>query len=304
MRPLRIGMTQGDPHGVGPELCAQALAHFADARHATLHLYGDPRRNGPDPHCPPHEAGRLSVRWIEQAVHDCRAGRLDALVTAPINKSHWSAAGITAPGHTELLATLAAPASPPETRMLFLAPGLRIVLVTTHVPLHAVPTLLTRERLHRTIEITQQFFFTTLGISAPRFACLGLNPHAGEGGLFGDEEACTIMPALAALGAQGTHIDGPFPADTFFAWVHRATDTPPYDAVFAMYHDQGLLPIKTLDPLHAVNVTMGLPWVRVSPGHGTAESIAGTGRVDPTNFFAAIETAIALTTTQQRGHST
>ncbi|MBI4239358.1 MAG: 4-hydroxythreonine-4-phosphate dehydrogenase PdxA [Deltaproteobacteria bacterium] len=303
MYPLRIGLTQGDPKGVGPELCARALAHFAKTPHCTLHLYGDPQRTGPDTQLSDGEAGRLSAMWIAHAVQDCRDGRLDALVTAPINKSRWHSAGIRAPGHTEFLATLAAPTNPPDTRMLFLAPRLRIVLLTTHVPLQAVPALITAENIRRTVETTQQFFTKYLGLRAPRIACLGLNPHAGEAGLLGTEELQIISPTLETLRRDGVTIDGPFPADTYFAWNRQANAAPPHDIVLAMYHDQGLLPIKTLDPLHAVNVTMGLPFLRVSPGHGTAESIAGTGRVDATNFFAAIETALTLARTAQREHT-
>ncbi|MBI2343058.1 MAG: 4-hydroxythreonine-4-phosphate dehydrogenase PdxA [Deltaproteobacteria bacterium] len=290
-RPLCIGITQGDPKGIGPEIVATAAVRFHADPTMRLTIYGDRERTGPDWHMPDATAGRISADAVNRAVDDLRHGRIDAVVTAPINKARWRAAGIPAAGHTEWLAALANPAQPPQTRMLFVAGRLRIALATAHIPLQDVPGHLTVERLRETVTITAAFLQQRLHIPRPRLACLGLNPHAGEGGLIGREEFSTIAPTVAALQAAGLDIAGPFPADGFFRHWHSGT---PYDAVIALYHDQGLIPIKMLAPTEAVNVTMGLPFVRTSVGHGTAEDIAGTGRADPSNLCAAIRLAAQL----------
>ncbi len=282
----RIGVTQGDPKGIGPEIVAGAVRAFRGSETMELVVFGDPALTGPNRLLDEATAGRMSAGYVAQAVEAAVAGRIDAIVTAPIHKGRWHAAGIGCAGHTEFLPQCVNATHPPITRMLFWSPAVRIVCVTTHVPLRDVSTLITPERIRTTILLTQDFFrqFTH---RAPRLACLGLNPHAGESGLLGREEIDTIIPTLNALRADGVTIDGPFPADSFFA-RHAPQH---YDAVIAMYHDQGLIPIKTLDPHGAVNITMGLPFLRTSVGHGTADDIAGTGRGDPRNLCAAIETA-------------
>lgn len=293
----RIGLTQGDPKGIGPEIVAAAVTHYRDDPDVALVVYGNTAPQSAHSIDDP-TAGRLSASYVAHAVADAVAGTIDAIVTAPIHKGRWRAAGITAPGHTEYLAQCVSTTQPPATRMLFWTDALRIALVTTHLPLHAVPAAITPVALRTTIVMTRDFLRRYADCSTPRLACLGLNPHAGENGLLGTEERETIIPTLGRLRAEGLSIDGPFPADSFFA-RDKARGT--YHAVIAMYHDQGLIPIKTLDPHGAVNVTMGLPFLRTSVGHGTADDIAGTGRADPASLFAAIETALGLLT---RGHQT
>lgn len=293
----RIGLTQGDPKGIGPEIVAAALEKYRDHQHVELTLYGETSLRAPDS-IDDTIAGRLSASYVAHAVTDAVAGKIDAIVTAPIHKGRWRAAGITAPGHTEYLAQCISATQPPATRMLFWTDALRIAFVTTHLPLHAVPTAITPAALRTTIMMTRDFLRRYADCLTPRLVCLGLNPHAGENGLLGAEERETIIPTLERLRAEGLQIDGPFPADSFFA-RHATRGT--YHTIIAMYHDQGLIPIKTLDPHGAVNVTMGLPFLRTSVGHGTADDIAGTGRADPTSLYAAIETAQRLLT---RGHHT
>lgn len=285
---LRIGLTQGDRRGIGPELCSAALRHYADHPTIRLQLFGDPTLDAPDRTRSDRALGLCSAALVRDAVVAAQQQQIDAIVTAPINKQRWHTADIPAPGHTEWLAQCVDPISPPPTTMLFWSTHLRVALATLHLPLHRVSAALTADQLARTIRHTHDFLTRVLH-RPPHLACLGLNPHAGEAGLLGDEEIRVIAPTLARCNTAGIDIRGPFPADTYFA--HRATE---HDAVIAMYHDQGLIPIKALAPHTAVNITLGLPILRVSPGHGTAEAIAGTGRADPRNFFAAIDTAAYL----------
>lgn len=292
-RRYRIGLTQGDPKGIGPEIVATALAHYRAHPAIDLVLYGDSALQGPTQTMGDRAAGRLSAAHVATAVADALAHRIDAVITAPIHKGRWRAAGITAPGHTEYLAQCVCAQQPPATRMLFWTPHLRVVLATAHLPLSAVPTALTPAVLRTTAALTMQFLQRNAGIATPRLACLGLNPHAGEGGMLGTEEEEIIRPTLRQLRTQGLPIDGPFPADSFFARRAPASRAS-YDAVIALYHDQGLIPIKTLDPHGVVNITLGLPFVRTSVGHGTAEDIAGAGKADPTNLLAVIDTTYHL----------
>lgn len=305
----RIALTQGDPHGIGPEICAAALARYGDR----LMLCGDTSLNGPNTQITAQEAGARSAQYVRDAVAHVQSGRCSAIVTAPINKAHWHAAGITAPGHTEFLAQCVDAANPPKTHMLFWTEEMRVALTTLHTPLRAVAEQITSHAIRDVALATHVFLQQHENIANPRLACLGLNPHAGEDGLLGWEEQEIIAPAILQLQQQGIDIDGPHSADTFFGWVHQHASThfrpselcsrtshvprptkDRYDCVIAMYHDQGLIPIKTLYPNRAVNVTMGLPFIRTSVGHGTAEDIAGSGQADPRNLFAAIECALAL----------
>lgn len=287
--PMRIGITQGDPKGVGPELVAAALAKYARTPGVVLRGYGDPTLRGPNPSLNDAEAGKRSAVYVAAAVRDVLAGRLDAVVTAPINKHRWQLAGIPVPGHTEWLAHCVDEQNPPPTRMLAVSPRWKVALATLHVPLAEVPAALTADGLARTCRLTHTFLQTRYNIPLPKLAVLGLNPHAGENGQLGHEERKIIVPVLEILKREGINVQGPFPADTFFA--HHGNQ---FDCVVAMYHDQGLIPVKTLDAARTVNVTMGLPFVRTSVGHGTGEDIAGKGVADPQNLFAAIETAILL----------
>jgi 4-hydroxythreonine-4-phosphate dehydrogenase len=227
-------------------------------------------------------AGRLTGHAVETAVRLALAGEVDAIVTAPAHKHALHLAGFPYPGHTEWLAELAGGV---DVAMMLASPELRVVLVTTHVPFRDVPALLTVERVTRTGRITEQGLRKWFGIASPRLAVCAVNPHAGEGGLFGDEEIRVLRPAAEALGAAG-----PLPADTVFVRALRGE----FDAVVAPYHDVGMTAIKVAAFGRAVNVTLGLPFPRTSPDHGTAMDIAGTGRADPSSMRAAIELAVTL----------
>jgi 4-hydroxythreonine-4-phosphate dehydrogenase len=224
-------------------------------------------------------AGRLAGHAVETAVKLACAGEVDAIVTAPAQKHALHLAGFPYPGHTEWLAHLAGDV---DVAMMLAAEELRVVLVTTHVALRDVPALLTQDRIVRTGRITQESLRDWWGIDQPRLALCALNPHAGESGLFGDEEERVLRPAAKALGAAG-----PFPADTIFVRAIQGE----YDAVLAPYHDVGMTAIKVAAFGRAVNITLGLPFPRTSPDHGTAFDIAGSGRADPSSMRAAIELA-------------
>jgi 4-hydroxythreonine-4-phosphate dehydrogenase len=232
-------------------------------------------------------AGRVAGHAVETAVKLALAGEVDAIVTAPAHKHALHLAGFPYPGHTEWLAKLAGDV---DVAMMLAAPELRVVLVTTHVPFRDVPALLTIERVIRTGRTTQTALRDWFGIAEPRIALCAVNPHAGESGLFGDEEERVLRPAAAALGAAG-----PLPADTVFVRALRGE----FDAVLAPYHDVGMTAIKVAAFGHAVNVTLGLPFPRTSPDHGTALDIAGTGRADASSMRAAIELAAQLATARQ-----
>ena len=241
-------------------------------------------------------AGAAAARCIEQAVALVAAGAAAALVTAPIHKEAFAAAGIGYPGHTEMLQALAAEpgAAPPAVRMMLANDELRTVLVTIHTSLRKAIEAITFDAVLETIRIaaTAARRFTA---GEPRVAVAGLNPHAGEGGLFGDEELLVIAPAVQAARAEGIDASGPFAPDTVFMRARNAAGHPgEFDVVVAMTHDHGLIPVKYLGVEHGVNVTLGLPFVRTSPDHGTAFDIAGTGRADPASFAAAVRMARTL----------
>ena len=241
-------------------------------------------------------AGAAAARCIEQAVAIVAAGAASALVTAPIHKEAFAAAGVGHPGHTEMLQALAAGpgAVPPPVRMMLANDELRTVLVTIHTSLRRAIESITFEAVLETIRIAAAAArrFTA---AEPRVAVAGLNPHAGEGGLFGDEELLVIAPAVRAARAEGIDASGPFAPDTVFMRARNAAGHPgEFDVVVAMTHDHGLIPVKYLGVEHGVNVTLGLPFVRTSPDHGTAFDIAGTGRADPASFAAAVRMARTL----------
>lgn len=241
------------------------------------------------------DAGAAAARCIEQAVQAIFAGKAVALVTAPIHKEALHAAGVPFPGHTEMLQALAARGGAlPPVRMMLANPELRTVLVSIHVSLRQAIGLVTFERVLETLRIAHRSA-SAWGQAAPRIAVAGLNPHAGEGGLFGDEELTVIAPAIAAACAEGINASGPYAPDTVFM---RARNAPghrgEFDLVVAMTHDHGLIPVKYLGVEQGVNVTLGLPLVRTSPDHGTAFDIAGQGLADPSSLVAAIEMARAL----------
>ena len=244
-------------------------------------------------------AGAAAARCIEQAVAIVAAGAAAAIVTAPIHKEAFAAAGIGYPGHTEMLQALAAgPGAPaPPVRMMLANDELRTVLVTIHTSLRRAIEAVTFDAVLETIRIAAAAArrFTA---GEPRVAVAGLNPHAGEGGLFGDEELLVIAPAVQAARAEGIDASGPFAPDTVFMRARDAAGHPgEFDVVVAMTHDHGLIPVKYLGVEHGVNVTLGLPFVRTSPDHGTAFDIAGSGRADPASFAAAVRMARTLSAT-------
>jgi 4-hydroxythreonine-4-phosphate dehydrogenase len=304
---LRIGITLGDLNGIGPEVALKAVRQLGVLRDVHFVLIGSPNaveplrtrpRHAllwdPTPHLAPRytpgritaAAGRAAAAWIYFGVRGCQAGMLDALVTAPICKAGWERAGIRFPGHTELLAQLTGAR---RVEMMLLGGPLRVVLATRHVPLAQVPLALRTTDLAETIAMTAAGL-RWLGLRQRRIAVCGLNPHAGDGGLLGDEESKLIAPAIRAARRPGLQLAGPVPADTVF---HQALHGR-YEAVIAMYHDQGLGPLKMLAFESGVNLTLGLPIVRTSPDHGTAFDIAGQDRANPASMVAAIEWAIRL----------
>ncbi|MGE0347694.1 4-hydroxythreonine-4-phosphate dehydrogenase PdxA [Hydrogenophaga sp.] len=240
-------------------------------------------------------AGRAAadcVRWAAQAA---LSGEARAVVTAPIHKEALAAAGVDHPGHTELLQSLAAahagvPESTLPVRMMLSCPGLSTVLVSIHLSLQQALRAVTQEQVLQTIRITHAHF-QRAGLDAPRIAVAGLNPHAGEGGLFGREEIEAIGPAIERARRDGVLVSGPHAPDTVFMRARQGA----FDVVVAMYHDQGLIPVKLLGLEHGVNTTLGLPFVRTSPDHGTAFDLAGTGQASPTSLLAAIDAALAAT---------
>ena len=230
---------------------------------------------------------------IETGVRMVQCGAAAALVTNPIAKQSLQAAGFPHPGHTEFLAELAARywgGPVPRPVMMLASEDLRVIPLTIHVPLARVPSLITRPLILETVRITARALVKDFGITNPRIAVCGLNPHAGEGGMLGAEENETISPAIAELAREGFSISGPHSADTLFHAAARIR----YDAAVTMYHDQALIPLKTLAFDEGVNVTLGLPFVRTSPDHGTAFDIAGSGKASPTSLLAALKLAERL----------
>ena len=235
--------------------------------------------------------GAAAARCIEAAVQWVQAGQGAAIVTAPIHKEALSAAGVPFPGHTEMLQALAVPAGDvlPPVRMMLANDELRVVLVTIHLALRKAIDAVTFDAVLQTLRIAHQAA-KAWGQDRPRMAVAGLNPHAGEGGLFGDEEQLIISPAVVAAQAEGMDVQGPFAPDTVFMRARRGE----FDLVVAMTHDHGLIPVKYLGVEQGVNVTLGLPFVRTSPDHGTAFDIAGTGKADPASLIAALRMAQRL----------
>jgi 4-hydroxythreonine-4-phosphate dehydrogenase len=332
-----LGVTMGDPAGVGPEIIARAAAAPTVRRHsrpvvigaattmrAALDLVASPLALHPVPRVEDCRwadgtleildlanvdmgslpratvsaaAGKAAYEYIERAVTLAQAREIHGIVTAPINKEALAAAGMQHTGHTEILARLS------DTRdfaMLLMGHELRVIHVTTHVPLRRVPELVTRERVLETLRLAQR---TMVGLGRPRarIAVAGLNPHAGEDGLFGDEEKTSIVPAIEAARAEGMSVTGPLPADTLFSRARGGE----FDIVVAMYHDQGHIPVKTLGfrydeaskqwtGLSGVNVTVGLPFLRVSVDHGTAFDRAWKGVANPESMIEAIDVAVRM----------
>ena len=285
----RIGVTVGDPAGIGPEIARKAAADPRVSSICDTVFYGpssDEELGRFQRGRVSAEAGRAAYDAIVAATSDARAGRIDAMATAPINKEAFAAAGLPWRGHTDLLANLT---GSPRVAMMFYAETLRVVLATVHIPIAEVPRALTRDVLEGTVDLAAREL-PRFGIPHPRLAIAGLNPHAGEHGVIGTEDESVIAPAVAALCARGVNVVGPFPADTIFVRAMRGE----FDAVVACYHDQGLIPIKLVAFGQAVNVTLGLPIVRTSVDHGTAFDIAGKGVADPSSMIEAIRLAARL----------
>lgn len=316
-----LALTLGDPSGIGPEIAARFLATTALDRHVVVGDVGllrrtsralglalDARAIRPDQIAAPVPpdvvrvietgaplpvdlpvgretalGGRASYDWVVTGARLALDGHVAGIVTAPINKAAWSLGGVDVPGHTELLADIA---RAPEFGMMLATDDLRVMLVSIHVPLARAVGLVTRERVLRTIRLADRGT-RDLGVERPRIAVAGLNPHAGEGGLFGTEDADVIAPAVADARALGLDVSGPHPPDTVFMRARQGE----FDAVVAQYHDQGLIPIKYLGLHRGVNVTIGLPFIRTSVDHGTAYDIAGQGRADPGSLAYAVATA-------------
>ena len=285
----RIGITVGDPAGIGPEISRKAVKDRDVAAICETVLYG------------PHdeqdlgkftvgrvspEAGKAAYDAIVQAVKDAGAGQIAAIVTAPINKESFAAAGLPWRGHTDLLAHLT---RAPRVAMMFYADTLRVVLATVHIPLADVPRALSQARLEEVIALTAEEL-PRFGFKSPRLAVCGLNPHAGEHGVIGTEDENVLRPAIDSQRRAGMTVEGPFPADTIFVRAMKGE----FDAVIACYHDQGLIPVKMAAFGRAVNVTLGLPIIRTSVDHGTAFDIAGRGVADPSSLIEAVKLAVRL----------
>jgi 4-hydroxythreonine-4-phosphate dehydrogenase len=328
----RLAVSMGDPVGVGPEVvvgallgperppgavvvygdpgalrdaarCLESDARIVEVDDAEAPACADPAviavrpvsRLEPGervPAAPSPGSDRAQLAYIHAALGAVRAGRCDAIVTAPIHKAAIHRAGAPWPGHTEMLAELVSPPHGPPCRplMMLAGPRLRVVPLTTHCALSEVPSKITPERVHQALRVMHEALVERFGVARPRLAVAGLNPHAGDGGLFGDEEARLIEPGLALARAEGIDVSGPHPGDTVF----RTALGGAFDAVLGMYHDQALIPVKLLDFERTVNVTLGLPIIRTSVDHGTAYDIAGTGRARPQSMAAALGLAARL----------
>lgn len=311
----RLALTVGDPAGIGPEIVLKALAH-ADAASAEWVVYGsgevlrqcarnlglralaagehslvDIDTRGPqvETGVVSAEAGRQAAVAVIRAAEDSLLGDVRGLVTAPLNKEAMHLAGFAYPGHTELLAQVA---KTPNVAMMFVGGKLRVALLTIHAPLKDVPSLVTESEIIRVATLVHEALpkFGAAGDGRRTIAIAGLNPHAGEHGHIGTEEQDVFPGALTALRAAGIDIVGPFPGDTLFVRAARGD----FDGVIACYHDQGLIPVKLLAFGEAVNVTIGLPFIRTSVDHGTGFDIAGKGRADESSLLAAMRLAVQL----------
>jgi 4-hydroxythreonine-4-phosphate dehydrogenase len=280
----------GDPRGIGPEVTAKALSELGLPA-GEIAILGDPataRAHGIDALAPAPTGEPVEIASIRDAVARCRDGRARAMVTGPIHKARLHAQGFGYRGHTDFLGALCGVEEPV---MVFVGGSAVVALVTVHVPIARVPALVTRARVGRVIAVVDAALRQRLGVPAPRIAVCGLNPHAGEGGVLGTEEISQIGPAIGDANALGIDARGPVSAEAAFAGHVEA------DAIVAMYHDQGLVPLKALHFGRTVNWTLGLPIVRTSVDHGTADDLVGTGRASASSMVAAISLARRLTGT-------
>ncbi|TWT45966.1 4-hydroxythreonine-4-phosphate dehydrogenase [Phycisphaerae bacterium RAS1] len=331
-RPL-IGISMGDPLGIGPEVIVKALADpdlrrlaryvifgqhevleiAADASEINPFWWREPYDGGPRvgsgvlvadfddlnvvppgvERGPDAGAGVASFRFVDEAIRCLKCGAIDALVTAPICKESWLLANQKFPGHTELLATRF---DLRRVTMAFVAGALRVALASAHIPLFELRNRFTIGLVHQPIDLLDHALREWFAVEQPHIGVLGLNPHAGENGLLGDEEQRIIEPALTMARNAGIRVSGPLPADTAFT----PDSLRRYDGIVAMYHDQGLIPVKMSAFDRAVNVTLGLPAIRTSPDHGTAFDIAGRNRANPSSMIEAIRLAIDLAAVRRR----
>jgi 4-hydroxythreonine-4-phosphate dehydrogenase len=282
----RIAISEGDPAGIGPEIARKAAADPRVLAVCEPVLYGAPPGVSVQAGALSADAGKAAYDAIVRATGDAMSGAVAGLATAPINKEALRLAGFPWNGHTDLLAHLTGAR---HVAMMFFSEQLRVVLATVHVPLAQVPALLTQQLMEETIALTAREL-PKFDKVPPRIAVAGLNPHAGEHGLFGREEETAIAPAIACCRAKGIDVSGPFPGDTVFVRARKGE----FDVVVACYHDQGLIPVKLVAFGEAVNVTLGLPIVRTSVDHGTAFDIAGKGVADPGSMIAAVLLAARL----------
>jgi 4-hydroxythreonine-4-phosphate dehydrogenase len=332
---LPLALTLGEPAGIGPDITFAAWRRRAELGLTPFYLLADPafvarrtERIAPDvpiavvepatawasfkselpvvdigvpvsadPGHPDQSSAPAALAAIRRAVADVSAGAAAAIVTNPVAKNVLYRSGFPEPGHTEYLGKLAEQSTGVSAQpvMMLWSPELAVVPVTIHLPLKDVIAKLTGDLVVETGRIVARDLRDRFGIARPRLAVAGLNPHAGEDGALGDEDLTVVRPAVERLKAEGIDARGPLPADSLFHQAARAS----YDVALAMYHDQALIPIKTLAFDHAVNVTLGLPFVRTSPDHGTAFDIAGTGRADPTSLIAALQLAARLSSHAQ-----
>ncbi len=337
-----LALTSGDPAGIGLDITlkswklrtARNLPHFvlyADVKATqeraralnldvpiarisspvlartmfqnSLPMIDMPLTTKPEAGCPDATNGASVIKAIDQALTDTMDGLTAALVTNPISKTTLYESGFKFPGHTEYLAHLAQRYSPEREAshpvMMLACQQLRVVPLTIHIPLRDVPKIITEDLIIQTAQITYRALIIDFAISNPRLAITGLNPHAGEDGALGKEDAAIIAPAIQKLQQQGMSVTGPHPADTLFHAQARET----YDAVIAMYHDQALIPIKTLAFDKGVNITLGLPFVRTSPDHGTAFDIAGSGKASPESLIASLQMAAQVAHRRTLSHT-
>ena len=330
-KPIVIGITMGDPLGIGPEIIVKALADSLLRRQAKFIIFGmdeqltyaaDTAEIEPywgrhqhekistdyphnvvvadyDDYCvptrfegPTKASGEASIQFCLDAIIAAQDGIVDAIVTAPISKSAWKMAGVPWPGHTEMLAEKC---KSPRKAMMFVAGPLKLALATIHEALFEVRDIFTIGRVFEPLDLLNTALIDYFGVKKPKIGVAALNPHAGEDGQFGDEEQRIIAPAILIAQENGIDCSGPYPADTLFLRASKGE----FDGVIAMYHDQGMIPVKLLAFDDAVNITLGIPIIRTSPGHGTAFDIAGRGIANPSAMKAAIKIAIQMAKTKR-----
>jgi len=304
-----IGITLGDPAGIGPEVVAKALKKASLHKKARFLLIGDqnifmkyapslpkscqfldiknPNAKSIKIGKPNNYTAKASLEYLENAINLVKAKKIHSIVTAPLSKEGVSSLGSKFQGHTEYLAEAFCVK---KFGMMFIADNMRTIVVTRHIPLNKVSSSITPEKIIEAVSLTHTTLKKFFHIKNPKIAVCGLNPHAGEGGEIGKEEITTIIPAIKQARRRKIDITDPLPSDTLFSPVTAKH----YDAVIAMYHDQGLIPLKTVHFQKLVNLTVGLPFVRTSPAHGTAYNIAGQNKADPSSMYAAIKLAVDL----------